>query len=158
MQAVDACAAVSEDSGSSDDDCEDKNAVGDDGMEKDGHSIVCGSKQASSSSSSSIIIAHQPEILIIPDDDVEHDLSTSHALADGIDLDLTSNEHHLDHPNILTGLTSISSFSLPPKTPKESLSRGGHRTLQRIDSWEGGGVEVLPPRTPAASVVIKGDV
>ena len=106
---------------------------------------------------------HEPEILILQDDDLDLNLSEDPSLAQhsamhSISIDITSDDVHEEHENFSSVFRHRSVLPLPPKTPKESVSFGGGEVFQRVGTSGGGqGVGMLPPRTPAAAVVIAGD-
>ncbi len=162
MQAADACAAISEDSCSSDDGDhhDDVSAVADDARNEtaDGAALF-GSEIIVSSSHrhQPVKTAHEPEILILEDGDLDPVL-VQHSAMHSISIDITSDDVLEEHENFSSVLKHRSVLPLPPKTPKESVGFGGGEAFQRVGTSGGGqGVGMLPPRTPAAAVVIAGD-
>ena len=168
MQAADSCAAMSEDSRSSDDG-DDHDDVGVDANdvrnETTDVAALFGSEIIISSSNrhQPVKTTHEPEILILQDDDLDLNLSEDPSLAQhsamhSISIDITSDDVHEEHENFSSVFRHRSVLPLPPKTPKESVSFGGGEVFQRVGTSGGGqGVGMLPPRTPAAAVVIAGD-
>jgi hypothetical protein len=95
--------------------------------------------------------------LILQDDDLDPALA-QHSAMHNMSIDITSDDFDEEHENFSSDLKHRSVLPLPPKTPKESVGFGGGEAFQRVGTSGGGqGVGVLPPRTPAAAVVIAGD-
>jgi hypothetical protein len=131
--------------------------------QKQPYSNVSMPEQTISSSATGTQLQPHSEILIISDDEIGPEI---HAAAAhnfrhqcDTDFDITSDDDHPDHPDYSPAPARDSSLLLPPKTPKESVSWRGAGGYQQLGMSSGGEgmIGLLPPRTPAAAVVMAGE-
>ena len=125
------------------------------------YSSVSMPEQTNSSSTTDSPLQPHSDILIISDDEIGPEIHAAHNFRHqcGTDFDITSDDDHPDHPDYTPAPARDSSILLPPKTPKESVSwrdAGGYQRLGTSSGGEGV-VGLLPPRTPAAAVVLAGE-
>ena len=128
---------------------------------KQPYSNISMPEQTNSSSTTGTPLQPHSEILIISDDEIGPEIHAAHNFRHqcGTDFDITSDDDHPDHPDYTPAPARDSSILLPPKTPKESVSwrdAGGYQRLGTSSGGEGV-VGLLPPRTPAAAVVMAGE-